>query len=190
MTSPLKESAQSPYKNFALTHTSALKMDANHASTSTQKHLQLAKLNQGNDESACKDGTGDTEADPEHISIPLVPPRSTETAMKILDQLEKIVQSPKDKRSESPVLEIEAPSPQKQDKPKVNLSKLTKYDGNISFQGNGVGVIGSMTSAKTGKSVSDGFPSSVAVPKSTKPAFRMSVPEVWQHCFLNHFTLS
>jgi hypothetical protein len=188
MTTPLKESVPSPYKNFAPTHTSTVKLDTDHVSS--QRHIQVAKLNQGNDESACKDGMRDAEMEPEHISIPLVPLRSTETAMKILDQLGNIVQSPKDKRTEKSVLEIEAPSSQKQDKPKVNLSKLTKYNGNYSFQSNGVGVIGSISGAKTGKSVSDVTSSSTAVPKSTKPAFRMSVSEVWQHSFLNHFMLS
>jgi hypothetical protein len=189
MTTPLKESTPSPYKHFAPIHTSTLKIDTGHASTSTQKHTQVAKLNQGNDESARKDGMHDAETEPEHIRIPLVPPRSTEMALKILDQLGKVVQSPKDQRSDKPVLEIEAPSSQKQDKLKVNVSKLTKYNGNNLFQGNGVGVLGSMTGAKTGKSVSDITSSSTAVPKSTKPAFRMSVSEVWQHFFLNHFML-
>lgn len=190
MTTPLKESASSPYKNFVPTHTSPLKIDSNHASTSTQKHLQLAKLNQENDESACKDGTVDAETEHEKMNIFPVPTRSTETAMKIFDQLEKFVQSPKDKKSENHVLEIEASSSQKQDKPKVDLPKPTKYDGKFSFQGNGVGVIGSMASTKTGKSVSDKTSSSVAFPKLTKPAFRMSVSEVWQHFLFNRFTLA
>lgn len=190
MTTPLKESASSPYKNFAPTHTSPLEIDSNHASTSTQKHLQLAKLNQENDESACKVGTVDAETEHEKNSIFPVPTRSTETAMKIFNQLEKFVQSPKDKKSENHVLEIEASSSQKQDKPKVDLPKPTKYDGKISFQGNGVGVIGSMASTKTGKSVSDKTSSSIAFPKLTKPAFRMSVSEVCQHFLFNCFTLS
>ncbi|KAJ4746219.1 Nuclear pore complex protein NUP1 [Rhynchospora pubera] len=172
MTTPLKEPTPSPYKNFAPTHTSALKINSNHATTSTQKHLQLTELNQGNDESSHKGGMDETETG--NISIPSVPPRSTETAMKIFDQLEKIVHSPKVKENATPVLQIEASSSQKQDKLKVDLSKRTKSDGIISLQNNG---FVSMTSAKAGKSVSDGTLGSVVVPKVTKPAFRMSAPE-------------
>ncbi|KAJ3707237.1 hypothetical protein LUZ61_010942 [Rhynchospora tenuis] len=172
MMTPIKEPTPSPYKNFAPTHTSARKIDSNHATSSTPKHLQLTKLNHGNDESSHKGGMDETETG--NISIPSVPPRSTETAMKIFDQLEKIVHSPKVKESPTPVLQIEASSSQKLDKLKVDLSKQTKSDGIISFQNNG---FGSMTSAKAGKSVSDGTSGSVVVPKATKPAFRMSAPE-------------